>query len=115
MSLSFGPTFRGRGSGPGWGGRKARRCRGGRQVRGELGGGLAVEQPQGTFACPDTPAAGTWTGPAPSSAIFAAAALSEPLTTNQTSCERLITGRVRLIRSGGGFGEDRTAITSPWA
>ena len=60
-------------------------------------------------SAPETPAAGTCTGPAPSKAIFAAAALSVPLTTNQTSCDRLITGKVRLIRSGGGFGEARTA------
>ena len=67
---------------------------------------------QSVRSTPETPAAGTCTGPAPSSAIFAAAALSAPLTTNQTSRDRLITGRVRLMRSGGGFGEARTPITA---
>ena len=48
---------------------------------------------------------------APARARPSADALSAPASTSQMRSDELITGSVRLSRSGGGFGELRTAIT----
>ena len=84
------------------------------QVSGQLRCRVPINQPERAFD-PRGPGSRHLHRARPSSAIFAAAALSAPLTTNHTSYDRLITGKVRLIRSGGGFGEARTAITAPSA
>src|SRR6185436_4401184 len=79
--------------------------------RGETSLAAARSSSHRVRSTPCTPAAGSWTGPAPVIAIPTAPDFSGPAAMSQVSSAVLSVGSVNVRRVGGGFGLPRTAET----
>ena len=83
------------------------------EVPGQWVGAAAWSRNQMVSSRPRTPRAGVRGSPSAARAAATASALSSPEARNQTARLRLRAPKVRVIRSGGGLGESRTAGGDP--